>query len=81
MVVTQLEAILDQARSALANGDARGTAAILSAVSEAQGTEISTLSQYVLYNTTVQSTLSTLYTRGEISPVFRENQLLWQRVY
>ncbi|HEX6482780.1 MAG TPA: MBL fold metallo-hydrolase [Ktedonobacteraceae bacterium] len=80
-MIERLEAILDQARSALANGDARGTAAILSAVSEAQGTEISTLSQYVLYNTTVQSTLSTLYTRGEISPVFRENQLLWQRVY
>ena len=79
-MTARLEAILDQARSALAYGDARGTAAILSAVSLAQGADISTLSQYVLYNTTVQSTLSTLYTRGEISPVFRENQLLWQRV-
>lgn len=79
-MAARLEAILDQARSALAYGDARGIAAILSAVSMAQGAEISTLSQYVLYNTTVQSTLSTLYARGEICPVFRENQLLWQRV-
>jgi len=79
-MIARLEAILDQARAALAYGDARGTAAILSAVSLAQGAEINTLSQYVLYNTTIQSTLSTLYARGEIAPVFQENQLLWQRV-
>jgi hypothetical protein len=50
---------------------------ILSVVSAAQEAEISTLSQYVLYNTTIQLALSALYTRGEIAPVFQENRLLW----
>jgi glyoxylase-like metal-dependent hydrolase (beta-lactamase superfamily II) len=79
-MIARLEAILDQARSALDNGDARTGADILSAISSAQGAEISALPQYVLYNTTVQSTLSTLYTRGEIAPVFQENRLLWRRL-
>ena len=79
-MIARLEAILDQARSALSNGDARTSSDILSAISSAQGAEISALPQYVLYNTTVQSALSTLYTRGEIAPVFQENRLLWRRL-
>lgn len=79
-MIVRLEAILDQVRSALTYGDARETAAILSEVAKAQEAEIGSLSQYVLYNTTVQSALSTLYASGEISPVFHENKLLWQRV-
>lgn len=79
-MIARLEAILDQVRSVLAYGDARGTADILSGVAKAQGAEISSLSQYVLYNTTAQSALSTLYARGEISPLFHENKLLWQKV-
>ncbi len=78
-MVARLETILDQVRSALDNGDARASVDILSAVSTAQEAEISTLSQYVLYNTTIQSALSALYTRGEIAPVFQENRLLWRR--
>ncbi len=79
-MVARLEDILDQVRIALDDGAARTDADILRAVSTALGAEIATLSQYVLYNTTVQSTLSTLYTRNEIAPVFRENQLLWRRL-
>src|SRR6266567_4689153 len=30
-------------------------------------------------NTTVQSALSTLYRRGEISPIFQDNSLTWRR--
>src|SRR6266550_595268 len=78
-MVTRLETILDQVRSALDNGDARASVDILSVVSTAQEAEISTLSQYVLYNTKIQSDLSALYTRGEIAPVFQENRLLWRR--
>lgn len=79
-MIARLEAILDQARAALDNGDARASSDILSAISSAQGAEISALPQYVLYNTTMQSALSTLYTRGEIAPVFQENRLLWRRL-
>lgn len=79
-MIARLEAILDQARAALDNGDARASSDILSAISSAQGAEIAALPQYVLYNTTMQSALSTLYTRGEIAPVFQENRLLWRRL-
>lgn len=76
----RLEAILDAIRTALADGAARSSADLLSAVAKAQGAQIQALPQYVLYNTTVQSALSTLYARSELSPLFQENQLLWQRV-
>ncbi len=79
-MVARLEAILDQIRLALSNGDARTGADILSFVATALGAQISSLSQYVLYNTTLQSALSALYTGNEIAPVFQENQLLWQRL-
>jgi glyoxylase-like metal-dependent hydrolase (beta-lactamase superfamily II) len=78
--IQRLESILEQVRTALAAGDARGTADILSAVANALGTTISALPQYVLYNTTVQSALATLYARGEIQPVFQDNYLAWRRV-
>ncbi|MDQ2713678.1 MAG: MBL fold metallo-hydrolase [Chloroflexota bacterium] len=77
--IQRLESILEQVRMSLANGDARSTAAVLSAVAGAQGATIAALSQYVLYNTTVQSALSTLYTRGEVQPFFQDNCLLWSR--
>ncbi len=78
--IQRLESILEQVRTALAAGDARGTADTLSAVANALGTTISALPQYVLYNTTVQSALATLYARGEIQPVFQDNYLAWRRV-
>src|SRR5579885_589904 len=79
-MAARLEAILDQIRFALSNGDADRKSTRLNSVATALGTEISTLSQYVLYNTTLQSALSTLYTANEIAPVFQENQLLWRRL-
>lgn len=78
-MVQRLESILDTVRTALADGTARSTADMLSAVVKAQGATITTLSQHVLYQTTIQSGLSTLYTRGEIHPLFRDNLLLWHR--
>jgi len=78
--IQRLESILEQVRTALAAGDARGTADTLSAVANALGTTISALQQYVLYSTTVQSALATLYARGEIQPVFQDNYLAWRRV-
>ncbi len=48
-------------------------------VANAQGANIEALSQYVLYNTTVQSAVSTLYAWGEIHPFFQDNFLAWQR--
>ncbi len=75
----RLEHILDLVRDALAAGDARSGAEVLQSVAVAQGMDLSTLSQYVLCNTTVQAALSALYARGEISPLLRENTLLWQR--
>jgi glyoxylase-like metal-dependent hydrolase (beta-lactamase superfamily II) len=77
--VERLESILDTIRTALADGQARSGAEMLSAVAHAQRAEINALSQYVLYNTTVQSALSTLYSRGEISPLFQNNALTWRR--
>ena len=75
--VQRLESILDNVRTALADGTPRSSADMLSEVAKAQGTAINTLSQHVLYQTTVQSALSTLYTRGEIHPLFQDNYLLW----
>jgi hypothetical protein len=75
----RLEDILEQVRVALAGGTPRPLADILSAVASAQGATINALSQYVLCQTTVQSALSTLYTRGEIYPLFQHNRLLWKR--
>ncbi len=77
--ITRLESILDNIRAALADGGPRQSADILSAVASQQGATITALPQYVLYNTTVQSGLSTLYARGEIHPLFRDNHLEWQR--
>ena len=69
--IARLESILDNIRAALAGGEPRQSADILSAVASQQGATISALPQYVLYNTTVQSGLSTLYARGEIYPLFQ----------
>ena len=77
--VERLESILDAIRAALAGGEARPGVEMLSAVARAQGAEINALPQYVLYNTTVQSALCTLYTREEISPLFQHNVLAWRR--
>lgn len=76
----RLESILDTVRAALADGEARPANDILSVVATALGAQIQTLPQYVLYNTTVQSALSVLYTRGEIQPHFQANFLSWRRV-
>ena len=76
----RLESILDTVRAALADGEARPANGILSVIATALGAQIQTLPQYVLYNTTVQSALSTLYTRGEIQPHFQGNFLVWRRV-
>ncbi len=77
--VQRLECILGQVRAALADGDARPGGEVLQAVARAQGVDISTLSQYVLCNTTVQAALSALYARGEVYPLIQENNLTWQR--
>jgi glyoxylase-like metal-dependent hydrolase (beta-lactamase superfamily II) len=77
--VQRLESILELVRAALAGGDARPAAEVLRAVARARGVDISTLSQYVLCNTTVQSALSALSARGEVYPVIQENTLAWQR--
>jgi glyoxylase-like metal-dependent hydrolase (beta-lactamase superfamily II) len=77
--IARLESILDNIRAALADGEPRQSADILSAVASQQGATINALPQYVLYNTTVQSGLSTLYARGEIYPLFQDNHLEWQR--
>ncbi|HEY0757449.1 MAG TPA: MBL fold metallo-hydrolase [Ktedonobacteraceae bacterium] len=77
--VQRLESILELARGALADGVARPGSAVLQVVARAQGVDISTLSQYVLCNTTVQAALSMLYTLGEVHPLIRENNLTWQR--
>lgn len=76
----RLESILDNVRNALANGSPRTQAAVFSEVAYAQEVTIQAMSQYVLCQTTVQSALSTLYTWGEIAPVFQDNMLLWKRV-
>jgi glyoxylase-like metal-dependent hydrolase (beta-lactamase superfamily II) len=78
--IERLESILDNIRAALAHGEARSAADILSAVARARGAQIQALPQYVLYNTTVHSALSTLYARGEICPLFQDNSLVWRRI-
>jgi len=78
-MVQRLETILEQIRQALADGTARSTGELLSEVARAQGIVISALPQYVLYNTTIQSALSTLYAREEVYPLFQENHLVWSR--
>ena len=77
--VERLERILEHIRVALADGEARTVAELLRTVANAQGANIEALSQYVLYNTTVQSAVSTLYAWGEIHPFFQDNFLAWQR--
>jgi len=77
--IERLENILDNIRATLAGGEARPATDLLSIVAHAQGAIINALPQYVLYNTTIQSALSTLYTRGEIFPLFRDNHLAWRR--
>src|SRR5207248_6417282 len=51
--IERLEGILEHVRVCLAEGEARRTADVLSAVASAQGATITALPQYVLYNTTV----------------------------
>ncbi|HEY3993188.1 MAG TPA: MBL fold metallo-hydrolase [Ktedonobacteraceae bacterium] len=75
----RLESILELARGALADGVARPGSDVLQVVTRALGVDISTLSQYVLCNTTVQAALSALYARDEVCPLIRENNLIWQR--
>ncbi len=75
----RLESILELVRGALADGVARPGSELLQVVAGVLGVDISTLSQYVLCNTTVQAALSALYTRGEVYPLIRENNLTWQR--
>lgn len=76
-MVQCLESIFDTVRTALAEGTPRSPADLLSAVAQAQGAVISALSQHVLYQTTIQSVVSTVSTRGEIYPLFQDNHLLW----
>ncbi|GHO43128.1 MBL fold metallo-hydrolase [Ktedonospora formicarum] len=78
--VERLEGILDTIRHGLAYGQPRSLADLLSEVAEAQGTSISTLAQHVLYQTTIQSALGTLYARGEIAPLLADNRLQWALV-
>jgi glyoxylase-like metal-dependent hydrolase (beta-lactamase superfamily II) len=75
----RLESILDAIREALDDGEARAAGDILKIVADAQGAHIQALPQYVLYNTTVQSALSTLYMQGEIYPYLLDNYLAWRR--
>ncbi len=79
-MIERLERILEIVRATLADGTARPAAEMLRVVATTLGVQIQTLPQYVLYNTTVQSALSTLYTRGEIQPSFQENVLAWRRL-
>lgn len=75
----RLENILEAIRAALASGEGRQFSDVLRAVAESQSATITSLSQHVLYTTTVQAALSALYTRGEVHPLFADNTLLWQR--
>ena len=77
--IERLEGILDYVLAALADGTPCSLAALLSAVATAQGATINTLSQYVLYQTTIQAVISTLYARSEIYPLFQQNILIWKR--
>lgn len=73
----RLERLHEHVREALASGDPRSSDDILSHVARAEGASITTLSQHVLYNATVQSTLSSLYARGEIHHLLHEDRLFW----
>jgi glyoxylase-like metal-dependent hydrolase (beta-lactamase superfamily II) len=75
----RLEDILTQTRAALDSGEGRQVGDVLRAVASSQGAEITSLSQHVLYTTTVQAALSALYARGEVQAQFVNNYLLWQR--
>ena len=75
----RLKGILEVVRNSLAMGDARSGEAILQDVAAAYGVTISTLSQFVLYNTTVQAALTALYADSEVCPLIRENHLTWRR--
>ncbi|HCI78590.1 MAG TPA: hypothetical protein DHW02_02745 [Ktedonobacter sp.] len=75
----RLEDILSCLRISLEDGSPRSLSDLLSVVADAQGLALTALPSYVLCQTTVQSALSTLYTRGEIYPVFQHNQLFWTR--
>ena len=77
--IERLESILEGIREALDDGKARTAGEVLKIVADAQGVQIQALPQYVLYNTTVQSALSTLYQRGEIYPLFQDNSLAWSK--
>lgn len=77
--IERLESILEQVRTCLAGGQGRHISDVLNAVASAQGAAITAFPQYVLYNTTVQAALSTLYARGEIYPLFQDNYLVWHR--
>jgi glyoxylase-like metal-dependent hydrolase (beta-lactamase superfamily II) len=76
--IERLESILENVRAILADGQSRTDSDITGEVARMQGATISNLPQYVLYHTTVQSALSTLYAQGEIQPYFQENRLLWR---
>ena len=80
LIVQRLESILEQVLSSLAHGGPRSTTDVLSSVTSAHNATITTLSQYVLYNTTIQAALSALYAQAEIQPIFQDNYLLWQRM-
>lgn len=75
--IARLKSILDNVRTALADGATKNTAEVLGSVATAQGVTIGTLSQFVLCHTTVQSALAMLYAQGEVFPIFKENNLLW----
>ena len=77
--IQRLEHILNSVRTALADGVPYTTSDVLSAVANIHGVVINTLSQYVLYQTTIQSALSTLYALEEVQPTFQENRLMWYR--
>jgi glyoxylase-like metal-dependent hydrolase (beta-lactamase superfamily II) len=78
--IQRLENILEQVGNALDYGEPRSTSDVLSSVAAKHGASITSISQHVLYNTTVQAALSTLYTQNTIQPIFQDNRLLWQRV-
>jgi len=77
--IERLESILEGIREALDDGKAQAAGDLLKIVADAQGVQIQALPQYVLYNTTVQSALSTLNLRGKIYPFFQDNSLAWRR--
>lgn len=75
----RLQSILEQVKEALSDGVGRPGTEILRAVAVAQKVDISTLSQYVLCQMTVQAALSALYAGGEIALSLHDNGLTWRR--